>query len=159
MSEKLDGLRCYWNGSTLYSRNGLVFSAPDWFKKLLPKGLALDGELFTKRDDFQKAVSIVRKLKPDSDEWRNVTYMIFDAPKIKKPFSQRIAAIKKVINDDRSTEQKKYCQMLEQTVCKGAKHLTDEMDRILAIKGEGVMIKDPKSMYESKRSDRLLKVK
>lgn len=87
MSEKLDGLRCYWNGSTMYSRNGLPFAAPDWFKKMLPKDMALDGELFTKRDDFQKAVSIVRKLKADSDEWRDVVYMVFDAPKVKKPFS------------------------------------------------------------------------
>jgi DNA ligase-1 len=33
MSEKLDGVRCYWNGSTMYTRNGNVFYPPDWFKK------------------------------------------------------------------------------------------------------------------------------
>jgi DNA ligase-1 len=52
MSEKLDGVRCFWNGKNLYSRNGNVFYPPDWFKDLLPKDLALDGELWTKRDDF-----------------------------------------------------------------------------------------------------------
>jgi DNA ligase-1 len=52
MSEKLDGVRCYWNGSNMYSRNGNLFYPPDWFKKLLPKDIALDGELWTKRDDF-----------------------------------------------------------------------------------------------------------
>ena len=51
MSEKLDGVRCYYNGSTLYSRNGNMFYAPDWFKAKLPK-MALDGELWTDRDDF-----------------------------------------------------------------------------------------------------------
>ena len=61
MSEKLDGVRCFWNGTTLYSRNGNVFHAPQWFKNELPKNLALDGELWTKRDDFYHCVSIVKK--------------------------------------------------------------------------------------------------
>ena len=52
MSEKLDGVRCFWNGSSMYSRNGKLFYPPDWFRKLLPRNLALDGELWTKRDDF-----------------------------------------------------------------------------------------------------------
>jgi DNA ligase-1 len=30
-SEKLDGVRCYWNGKVLYSRNGNKFYAPKWF--------------------------------------------------------------------------------------------------------------------------------
>ena len=60
MSEKLDGVRCYWNGSTMYTRNGNPFFAPKWWKDKLPK-IAMDGELWTNRDDFQKIVSIVRK--------------------------------------------------------------------------------------------------
>ena len=52
MSEKLDGVRCFWNGTTMYTRNGNLFYPPDWFKDMLPKDLALDGELWTKRDDF-----------------------------------------------------------------------------------------------------------
>ena len=51
MSEKLDGVRCYWNGTTMHTRNGNPFFAPDWWKKKLPK-IALDGELWTNRDDF-----------------------------------------------------------------------------------------------------------
>ena len=60
MSEKLDGVRCFWNGTTMYTRNGNLIYASDEFKKRLPK-MALDGELWTDRDDFQKIVSIVRK--------------------------------------------------------------------------------------------------
>ena len=33
------------------------------------------------------------------------------------------------------------------------------MDRITGEKGEGVMLRDPKSLYENRRSDKLLKVK
>lgn len=60
MSEKLDGVRCYWNGKNMYTRNGNPFYAPDDWKAKLPN-IALDGELWTNRDDFQKIVSIVRK--------------------------------------------------------------------------------------------------
>ena len=52
MSEKLDGIRCFWNGAQMYSRNGKLFYPPKWFTEALPKNLALDGELWTKRNDF-----------------------------------------------------------------------------------------------------------
>src|SRR3954470_6697744 len=45
MSEKLDGLRAYWDGKRLISRLGNEFHAPDWFIKGLPSH-PLDGELF-----------------------------------------------------------------------------------------------------------------
>jgi DNA ligase-1 len=51
MSEKLDGVRCYWNGTTMYTRNGnKIFAPKEWIDKL-PK-VALDGELWSGRDDF-----------------------------------------------------------------------------------------------------------
>ena len=61
MSEKLDGVRCFWNGTTMYTRTGNLFHPPDWFIKELPANMALDGELWTKRDDFQNTVSIVKR--------------------------------------------------------------------------------------------------
>ena len=51
MSEKLDGVRCYWNGTTMYTRTGKLFYPSADFVKKLPK-MALDGELWTDRDDF-----------------------------------------------------------------------------------------------------------
>lgn len=37
MSEKLDGVRCYWNGKGFYSRNGNIFYAAKFFKEAMPK--------------------------------------------------------------------------------------------------------------------------
>jgi hypothetical protein len=36
MSEKLDGVRAFWNGTQLLSRLGNPFAAPEWFTKDLP---------------------------------------------------------------------------------------------------------------------------
>ena len=52
MSEKLDGIRAYWDGVRLVSRGGKVIYAPPF---------ALDGELWTKRSDFENISSIVRQ--------------------------------------------------------------------------------------------------
>ena len=31
MSEKMDGVRCYWNGSTMFTRNGVKFVPPKFW--------------------------------------------------------------------------------------------------------------------------------
>ena len=89
MSEKLDGVRCYWNGKNMYTRNGNPFYAPDEWKANLPD-IALDGELWTNRDDFQKIVSIVRKQDKDMTRWKDIKFMVFDAPLVKGNFKKRL---------------------------------------------------------------------
>lgn len=42
VSEKLDGVRAYWDGRQLRSRQGNVYQAPDWFTENLPQQ-PLDG--------------------------------------------------------------------------------------------------------------------
>src|SRR5213078_1892631 len=45
MSEKLDGVRAYWDGKQFLSRQGNIYHAPDWFIEGLPT-VPLDGELW-----------------------------------------------------------------------------------------------------------------
>ncbi|MDQ7060747.1 MAG: hypothetical protein Q9M43_06275 [Sulfurimonas sp.] len=78
MSEKLDGVRAYWDGKQLISRGGKVFNAPVFFTKDFPS-YKLDGELWTSRGDFSGLVSIVKK-KEAHDGWKNITYNIFEVP-------------------------------------------------------------------------------
>src|SRR5438045_3542568 len=51
LSEKLDGVRAYWDGRALISRLGNRFHAPDWFLEGLPE-TPLDGELWIGRKAF-----------------------------------------------------------------------------------------------------------
>jgi DNA ligase-1 len=48
MSEKLDGVRAYWDGNALTSRLGNPFQVPEWFLAGLPS-TPLDGELWADR--------------------------------------------------------------------------------------------------------------
>jgi len=45
MSEKLDGVRAYWDGKQFLSRQGNLYHAPAWFTEHLP-AVPLDGELW-----------------------------------------------------------------------------------------------------------------
>ena len=46
MSEKYDGMRLYWDGLKLITRNGKVVKAPEFITKTLPNTEHLDGELW-----------------------------------------------------------------------------------------------------------------
>jgi DNA ligase-1 len=155
MSEKLDGVRAYWTGANIYSRAGNKFYAPSYFKEALPKGVELDGELWTKRDDFQKCVSIVKR-QDYNDEWKTLTYMVFDAPGLKgKNFTERLEKLKEIIGEKKSP----YLSLHEHVVCESPEQLLEATDRVIEKGGEGMMLRDPESMYEKKRSFALLKVK
>src|SRR5688572_6631964 len=78
MSEKLDGVRAYWDGRQFLSRQGNRFHAPDWFVDALP-AVPLDGELWINRKSFQRTVSVVRR-QDKSDLWKDVRFLVFDAP-------------------------------------------------------------------------------
>lgn len=152
MSEKLDGVRAYWDGSKFISRLGNEYHAPEWFKASLPKGVKLDGELFAGRKKFQETVSTVRKLVPDDNEWLNISYMVFDAPEAPGTFEERMEYLNKICYAG-------SIKLLKQEVCNGVDHLRTELARVEALGAEGLMLRQPGSKYEAGRSRTLLRVK
>ncbi|MBX9693562.1 MAG: DNA ligase [Cyanobacteria bacterium] len=154
MSEKLDGVRAYWDGKRFFSRQGNEFMAPDWFVKDLPEDMHLDGELWLDRKAFQRAVSIVRR-QDRSESWKEITFMVFDAPQTDAPFEERIEIISRLMEERKP----QYAKALAQQICDGVDHLRAELARVEALGGEGLMMRKPFSRYESSRSFTLLKVK
>lgn len=153
MSEKLDGVRAYWDGEKFLSRQGNVFHAPDWFIQPLPK-MPLDGELWIDRGAFQRTVSVVRR-QDKSDHWKEVRYVVFDAPGVEEVFEGRM----EVLNDQVRGASCTHLELLEQQRCRGDSHLLEELRRVEALRGEGLMLRMPGSRYEAGRSTTLLKVK
>jgi DNA ligase-1 len=78
MSEKLDGVRAYWDGRQFLSRQGNRYHAPAWFIEGLP-AVPLDGELWIDRKKFQRTVSIVRR-QDQSDHWNEVKFLVKPFP-------------------------------------------------------------------------------
>lgn len=153
ISEKYDGLRGYWDGQKLWSRNGNAIQAPDSFLAELPKGVALDGELWMGRGQFEETISTVRSQTPD-DRWKRVRFMVFDAPQAKGTFEQRVEFLKATLPAGNQ-----FAKPVPQYRCEGKTHLLAERDRVVAEGGEGLMLRKPESEYDAGRSPTLLKVK
>ncbi len=153
ISEKLDGLRGWWNGGQFVSRQGNVYHAPDWFVAGLPS-VPLDGELWLDRRAFQRTVGIVRR-HDQSEHWRQIRFVVFDAPTVAEPFEARQAFLNDLFRQHRPA----YARVLEQTRCSGIRHLRSELQRVELLGGEGLMLRRPGSQYEAGRSPTLLKVK
>ena len=153
MSEKLDGVRAYWDGKQFLSRLGNLFHAPDWFVEHLPD-VPLDGELWIGRKKFQRTVSIVRR-QDKCDLWNEVRFLVFDAPAAAGGFEDRV----RFLNDALSRRPLIFAQPHEHQVCRDLDCLRAELARVEALGGEGLMLRQPGSKYEAGRSATLLKVK
>ncbi|NUQ64510.1 MAG: DNA ligase [Pirellulales bacterium] len=153
MSEKLDGVRAYWDGEQFLSRLGNLYHAPDWFVEGLP-AVPLDGELWLDRRKFQQTVSIVRR-QDKSDHWRSIRFVVFDAPASEADFESRLEFLRQTIRPKKQP----FAAVHGHTRCKGTSHLREELARIEALGGEGLMLRQPGSVYEIGRSSTLLKVK
>ena len=147
MSEKLDGVRAYWDGEKLISRSGKVFTTPTFFTKEFPKH-ELDGELWSKRGDFSNIVSIVNK-KKSHNGWKNLTYNIFEVPHAKGILTQRLSKVKN----------SKYLKVIKQIKVKDKNHLNNFLKSVEKKGGEGVVVRDGTLPYYTGRDNNALKVK
>jgi DNA ligase 1 len=153
MSEKLDGVRAYWDGKMFISRLGNQFHAPDWFHAQLPAE-PLDGELWVGRKQFQQTVSIVRR-QDRSEQWKQVRFLVFDLPAMTEPFEQRLERGQALLQASRPP----HAELHPHVVCTGTEALRAELARVEAQGGEGLMLRQPGSAYVVGRSSTLLKVK
>ena len=152
MSEKLDGVRAYWDGKQLVSRQGNLIHAPDWFLDGLPS-IPLDGELWLARKSFQKTVSIVRR-QDKSDHWKQISFLVFDAPGMAEPFERRVEFL-----TDAFRKPHPQAKLHPHELCRDLAHLKQELARVESLGGEGLMLRQPGSKYETGRSFTLLKIK
>ena len=153
MSEKLDGVRAYWDGKRLISRGGHEFQAPSWFTKDFPP-FEIDGELWTKRGDFEHISSIVRKQTPHNG-WKSITYNIFEVPNQKGGLLSRLDVLNKYLKQYPSS----YIRVLKQSTCRDKSHLKAYLKEVEDKGGEGIVVRDGEVPYINKRTSKALKVK
>ena len=153
MSEKLDGVRGYWDGKKLFSKNGNPFHPPAAFTHNFPP-FPLEGELWGGRQTFQKTVSTVRKQQPN-DHWLELKFGIFDVPQHPGRFTRRIQQAKDWFNNHPS----KYAFVIEQKTISSAGQLQSELQRVEQLGGEGLIVRKPEALYTAGRSSEILKVK
>jgi DNA ligase-1 len=130
-----------------------VIHAPAELLQQLPTAMRLDGELFLGRGRFQECMSIVRSHVPDADRWTQIGFMVFDAPDLPLPFKQRIDKVNEALSADG------WACAIEQHRCKGRDDVERALGAVLALGGEGLVLRHPFKPYEGGRTGDLLKVK
>jgi DNA ligase-1 len=152
VSEKYDGVRAFWDGKRLVSRQGNEYHAPQWFVDDFPK-MPLDGELWLGRGLFDRLSGIVRKHKPIDSEWQKVRYMVFDMPEQQGQFDQRLLMLQSI------TQLPAHLVIVPQWRIGSEAELLNQLSSFVKDNAEGLMLHNGRSLYSAKRSDDLLKLK
>lgn len=163
MSEKFDGYRAVWTGKEFLSRGGNKFEVPIFFKKRMPPGVPLDGELFMGRGGYESCGIFRRKHPKEGDEaiWKsNVKYQAFDLPaESGTPFEERMKMLETLVDEQCRNVPSCPLQFTKQTQVKDLASMKEKFNEIVQNGGEGLMLREPGSTYEQKRTSSLLKVK
>jgi DNA ligase-1 len=154
VSEKLDGVRAWWDGRRLWFRSGLPIAAPDWFLQSLPT-TPLDGELWLGRGRFDAVAAAVRRQGPVDAEWRSIRYLAFELPGAPGSFAQRVAMLQAVVQRQATA----HFGVVEQFELPGRQALQHRLDEVVRGGGEGLMLHRADAPYVTGRSPWLLKLK
>ena len=155
-SEKLDGVRAYWDGRNLRSRNGKILAAPEGWSAHFPP-FALDGELYTARGEFEKIQSTVMDKTPNIAAWSEVKFYIFDVPEASGGLLERLSELEKFIAKNPQAGQN--LKIIKQVKVKDNAEFEAFAGHIVAKGGEGAVAREPNAPYERKRSKNALKYK
>ena len=146
LSERFDGIRAYWNGKQLLSKDGTPLPAPKTWTYGLPKGVVLDGELWVDYDKKTEMAQLEKK-----DYWENVKFLLFDIPSSTSVFEERIKEMNELSVPS-------HVKLIPQTKCLNASHFEQFASKLLP-RGSGVMLREPTSLYEAGHSKNLRKIK
>lgn len=153
VSEKLDGVRGYWDGKTLMSKNGIPFQPPAAFLQNFPD-FAIEGEIWGGRGTFEKTIGIVKNQKVN-EGWLDLKFAIFDVPGNDGGFVQRLERAKEWFAQNPSN----YAFVISQETVLNKEELKEELRKVESLGGEGLIVRRPDTLYSKGRSGDILKVK
>jgi len=154
VSEKLDGIRVFWDGSELLTRRGNVIQAPEWFTLGFPP-YAIDGELWIKRGSFEKVSGLARRKVAIDEEWKQIKFMAFDLPYDLSTFEERLTKLNRLVREKKIA----HLSVIKQHNMQSKGDLERYLALVVAKGGEGLMLHKKDSLYQAKRSNDLQKLK
>ena len=182
-SIKIDGMRALWLPETrdqkvgwsperstgLWSRTGKPIQAPEFWLDTLPKEVRLDGEIYFQ--SYNETMSICRAHN-SNERWNQVLFHVFDIPDgfyamglCSKPnyFFKGCTETQRNFRDVHElmlpkVDLGKYAHQLPQTLVSAAKANTFYLECIAA-GHEGMMLREPGSIWTPMRTKDLIKVK
>lgn len=154
VSEKLDGVRGYWDGEHLYTRNGVRINPPPGLTHNWPKA-KLHGELWMGRGRFDEVSGIVRRHAPNAEDWQSIRFMVFDLHDPMQTFATRLQRMRKLIRQSDSST----LQFVVQSEISDEASLMRHLAEVTALGGEGLILHRKDALYRAGRSNDILKLK
>ena len=154
VSEKYDGVRGWWDGERLLTRNGHPIRVPAWFTSGWPKR-AMDGELWAGRGRFTAAASAVAAEVPDDAAWREMRFMVFDLPDEPSDFDHRRPLVERLVKAAGTP----WIEAVVHGRVADEGELLKLMRRVVSVNGEGLVLHRGDALYQRDRSGALLKLK
>lgn len=144
VTEKLNGCRCYWDGTTASSKDGNAITLPARIRDALPP-IPLDGEIYAGRGSLE-----ISRRAVQYNQWTpKCQFVAFDRPNIIGNLRERTRNMSH-----------HYGFSITPYICESYAELMDDLRHIQEGGGEGLMIHSPlQTRYEPGRTSRLLKVK
>ncbi|CUS48421.1 MAG: DNA ligase Lig1 [Idiomarinaceae bacterium HL-53] len=153
ISEKLDGIRAYWDGEYFWSRTGTAIPVPDSFKEDLPNQ-PLDGELWMGRGTLGSISGLLQRNDLQHPDWQKVRFGVFDLPMSNLTFQDRYARLRNLIPDNSTN-----VFLIGQFHATSQIHSNRFFETIIENRGEGAMLHHKRSFYTPGRTSHLLKMK
>ncbi|MEH8020568.1 DNA ligase [Rheinheimera metallidurans] len=154
VSEKLDGVRAYWDGKQLISRGGHIIAAPTWFTAHFPN-TALDGELWLGQQRFADTLSSISNNSPVDSEWQKLGYYVFELPNGAGSFTERLSQLQAIVAEQNSA----YLHVIPQFRVADKEQLIKKLAELENIGAEGLMLHHQDALYKTGRTTDLLKLK
>lgn len=140
---KKDGVRGLWSQDNMMSRQGKPFTGLDHITDQLSEfPYDLDGELCVSEEIFDVASGLIRNDKPTP----NAVYHVFDMPSFPGNFLKRRLALDKLLIESDSIK------LIPVFKINSEESLLNFYDQMILVGEEGIVIYDPYSLYEGKRS-------
>ncbi len=149
-SEKLDGVRGYWTGEALISRQGNPYHPPAGFTDGFPP-FALDGELYVGSGQFAQTSGNIR----GGENWTGIKLHVFDVPDAEGGLLTRLEKIQQWL----SAHPEANIVVIKQIPIANIDQAEAMLDEIIDRGGEGVILRDPQAPYLRTRSETMLKLK
>lgn len=146
-TEKFNGCRAYWDGENLWSRGGINISIPESWREALPSGIHLDGEIYDGIDGVYRCGSAIKY----GNFTPSMRFMVFDCPKAFGSYLDRLKYVNQFAGD--------IVVVVTPYRVEDAEVAIALLKDIQSDGGEGIMLRDPGTLYRPGRTNKLLKLK
>jgi len=146
-TQKYDGCRAYWDGENLWSRGGLTINIPDEWRKVLPQGVHLDGEIYDGPGGVYRCGVAIRygRFTP------TMRFMVFDCPSVPGDYLTRLESIALLEGGP--------LHIVSHKIISDLCMAKDLLAKIIKLDGEGLMLRKPDLKYTPGRTREILKFK